>query len=420
MCNYNRHFLIFLIHTNMQDNIVLIDFKFSKLKINQYLKELIDQYIGQKINADGYEIILKKSNEDIKITASQKSIQLDLPVNFMFIKPAGLFSIEGEGEIKVQLEFAIEIDSDFGLKTASKLNGHHWVKDPVLHVGEMNIPFETISNCIIKFMKESMLEKLDQKISETADIKKLIKEQITQFATNYPVYKKPDLYFNGQLHQIQADVFKDEEKDIHIDLWLEFQGKISDEPLKFEVVYDPKFFWLDKSPGSGSQKINIEMSYAGLARMIMSELNGKEVGGKKFELESVNIRNTNKLEIKANLLAPIKGIVTMICQPSLDKESQKIYSGDIDIDIDAQNFIYKLSSPILENILRSKISAMMPFDPTPYLQDFLTRIPQIKLMDNKISLLANCSQVLIEKLDFGDNKLICVLWMKDAELDVEV
>jgi hypothetical protein len=403
----------------MKDNSMLIDFRFSKSKLNQYLQQALAYYENQKLSSEDFAItILKSSNNLINISAKQKSVFADVPVSFKFMKDAGLFSVEGEGSIRVQLEIICDIDVNFGLKTKTVLHGYQWEKGPVLHVGELNIPIETISNCVISFMKESLMEKLDTRLAETADIKKIINEQLQQYAHNYPVYKNPDLYFNGQLLQVQADEFREDENDIRLDLWVEISGKISDMPVKFEMSSDPLFYWIEQKPKSNSQSVEVEISYIGLAKMIMNEMNGQEIGGKEFQLESVHIRNTNLLEVKVNMIEPIKGIITICCQPILEREAQKINISDLEVDVDAANFIYKISSPIIANIIRNKVLAIMPFDPKPYLKNFLTKPPQIHLWDNKIELIPSFSQIFFDKIAFSNQSIICTVLLDDAELDV--
>lgn len=405
----------------MQDNNILIDFRFSKSKLNTYLQEAIDQYANTKITTDDFDIVIKKTETQIiNINARQKSVFADIPISFIFAKSAGLFSIEGEGSILVQLEIICEIDQNFGLKTTTKLLGYQWNKGPILHVGQLNIPIETLSNCVIHYLQDSLMEKLDKRLAETADIKKVINEQLKQYATNFPVNKKPDLYFNGQLLQVQSGLFREDENDIHLDLWLEFSGKISDEPLKFDIASEPNFYWADVIPTKNSQLLDIEISYPGLAKMIITAINGKEIGGKKFELESIHIRNTDQLEIKANMIDPIKGIITITCKPYLDKTSQKLNLETFDIDIDASNIIYKLSSPIIEKIISNKIQTLLPFDPSPYFASFLAKSPQINLLDNKISLIPSFSKLMIDQLNFTANGLHCSIVLEDAELDVIV
>lgn len=408
------------IQTKMLENKILIDFRLSKAKLNLYLQEVIDQYTDTKLSASDFEIIIKKKSHQINIEARQKSVFAAVPITFIFSKKAGLFSIEGEGSIIAHLEIICDIDRDFGLKTKTILHSHEWLDGPVLHVGQLNIPIETLSNCVINYLKESLMENLDKRLAETADIKTAINSQIKQYATNYLVYRKPELYFNGQLLQVQSGLLREDENDIHLDLWLEISGKISDQPLRFDIVSEPVFYWMETGTNQSNQLIDVEMSYVGLAKMILTSINGQEIGGKNFELESVHIRNTNLLEIKANMLEPVKGIITITCKPFLDRETQRINLEKFDLDIDASNIIYKLSSPLIEKIISNKIIALMPFDPSPFIKQFLAKPPQIQLMDNKISLIPSFSQLVIDHITFSENGLICKVILEDAALDVIV
>lgn len=405
----------------MHDNSILIDFRFSKSKLNTHIQEAFDLYADQKMSVEGLDINIKKSTEaTIQVNARQKSIFAEVPVSFNIAKNAGLFSVEGEGSIVANVEIICDIDENFGLKTKTLLHGYRWSEGPILHAGILHIPAEMISNHIIHCMKEGLMEKLDKRLSETADIKKIIHQQMQQYATNYPVHKKPDLYFNGQLLQVESGLFREDEDDIHLDLWLEINAKISDEPVNFEVSTDPLFYWLDKKDKKNSQVVDVEFSYAGLSKMIMTQINGQELGGKKFEIASIHIRNTHSLEIKANMTSPIKSMVTITCLPSLNKTTQKLEIANLDIDIDASNIIYKLSSPIIEKIIRNKVMEMMPFDPAPYLNAFVNKVPPIQLMDNKISLLPTISQLLIRELRFQNQNVLCTLSLEDAEIDVVI
>ena len=179
----------------MLDNSVLIDFLLSKSKLNQYLQEAFEMpdkmvaLLVRFLEQNNGE--LSKSNDkSLSINARMKSIFAEVPIAFTFAKSAGLFSIEGEGSIKINLEIQCEIDETFGFKTKSIMHNHSWYEGPVLHLGELSIPAETISNCVIAYMKESLLEKLDKRLEETADIKKMINEQLKLYATNYLLNRK--------------------------------------------------------------------------------------------------------------------------------------------------------------------------------------------------------------------------------------
>jgi Domain of unknown function (DUF4403) len=405
----------------MSNNNIFLDFKLSKSKLGQFLREQIDMPAQNKLQVDGFDIRLGSvKNENIHISVRQKTILADVPLAFTFIKSAGLFSIEGEGSIRIHLEMTVDFDQKFGLHTKSVLQHYEWIKDPVLHLGELNIPIESLSNCIINFMKENTLEKMDTSARKLVDIKKIIQEQIQNLGYNYPIHAKPDLFLNVQLLHVQSDVFHEDEDNIHLDIWVEVISKITDEQVKFEIKSDPDFYWIDKIPEKNNHKIEAELTYFGIARALINEFKGLEIGGKTFELESIHIRKTATLEIKACLLAPIKGIITVTCNPYLNQEEQKLYADDVQIDVDATNFIYKISSPIIEKIIRAKINALLPFDPAPFFADFIKKIPSASLWDNQLSFYPKVNQIILENLSFNEQHLMCTVLLTDAELGIVI
>ncbi len=405
----------------MNDNNLFLDFKISKSKINAFIHEELKKLLVEKIEVSGYMIQLKQvENNNITVNVKSRSIIVNAPVNFGFTKSAGLFSIEGEGTIKICLEVACQVDEDFLLTTKSTLVSHDWIESPKVTLGQLTIPVETLSDCVIKYVKEDTLEKLDKKIASDINLNEILIKYLNEYGINYPIYKKPDLYFNFQLLQIQSDVFREDENDIHVHMWLEILSKVSDLPVQFEQNQAPKFFWTEEKTESKLQKIDIELSYKGIAKMIISELNGQELGGKSFEIESIHMRMTSSLEIKANLLQPIKGLITITCLPTLDIQQQHIDLENLDIDIDAQNIIYKLSSPIIERIIRTKIQSVLPIKPAETLSKYIAKIPNVHVHHNLITLYPHVSKATIETLNFGQQSINCTLLLGDAEVDIVV
>jgi ABC-type siderophore export system fused ATPase/permease subunit len=106
--------------------------------------------------------------------------------------------------------------------------------------------------------------------------------------------------------------------------------------------------------------------------------------------------------------------------PTLDIELQQIDLMDLDIDINAQNFIYKLSSPIIERIIRSKIQSVLPIKPAETLSKFISKIPTVHIHQNLITLYPHVSKATIETLHFSQQSINCTLLLGDAEVDIVV
>jgi hypothetical protein len=404
----------------MSDNRIQVDARLSKSNINKYLNTALNKYSNHKISIDGFEIIISKSdNETFALNASQKTVFCIIPVHFKFIKPAGLFTIEGEGHLNIHLAIQCDIDSQFNLSTHTSLTDYSWISVPVIHVGDINVPIETITNCLIKHFKDEVLIKLDQNIAETVKLLTYIDDTLNLYGRNYQIYKKPDLYLNAQINKIQSDIFKESENDIQLKLWVEMDCGINDDPLSHIPTSLPSFAWHKVIANDHHQHIDVLISYAGIAKIFAAELNGSELGGKKFNVTGIYIRKTDFVELKVHLLEPIKGIATIRFIPRFDREDQKIYADHISIDIHADHILYRISSPVIEKIILSRIESMLPIDLLPFLKKMTDNIPDIKLMQDSVTVVPSFQNLAIDDIQTTSDGAKCILKLQNPKVNIK-
>jgi hypothetical protein len=406
----------------MTDNLIYLPSKIDKSKLNEVLIKVYTQYQNKKIELDGVTISIKALPDEIRpqIKLEGKKIMGKLPICFTLFKNAGLFSMEGEGIIIIDVEVEIDIFQNFDFQTKTSWISHEWFKGPTVHVGELSIPAETISNCVINFLKEDITTKIDQQIAETIHLKDIVELKLSQFATNIKIHTNPDIYFNGSVNHIFLGHPKDSQDAIEIDIWVELLAKISDEPVNYQFESQLNFFWAEFAPQANQQTLEAEFSYIGLSKYLTSIIDGNEIGGKKFEVEGIHIRNTQNLEIKVHLTAPIKGILTILCNPKFNVESQNLYLDDLQIDVNAENIIYKMASPIIENIVKSKIESQLPYNPTAPIKAILNKLPNINLLDNQIKLSPSFEHPKIESIMLGQNTVQCQISVQNPEVNIEL
>ena len=321
----------------MEDNSLFLDLVITKKKLIDLIYPLVEIYTHSAIDIESYKLKLTlPDTEQIRLTAHGKKVFLSLPLGFKISKPDGIFSIEADGEISLDINIECNLDQYFTLTTKTELLDFDWVKEPRVTVGSLAINLETISDCIIRTVKDDIISKIDRTINEKLDVRAELTQQLEKLGHNILVRRNPELYFNFELLQIQTKGFVDGNDHVNLHLYIEIAVKISDEAILFEQSHNPQFFWLEADPLTGNQEVEVQLSYTGLARAIAKDFNGKDVGGKKFEIDNINIRYTDKLELKAAIFAPIKAIVTLTAIPQFEKSNQKIGLTNIDIDVDAK------------------------------------------------------------------------------------
>ncbi len=407
----------------MGDNNIHFNLHVSKEEINKFIDEYIQQYNQHKITADSYEITLKKpenSNLNIHTSDCSSSVIIEIPLDFTFYKRAGLFSVEGDGSISVCVEVAYDILPDLTYTTTSSLLNYKWLQKPIVHLGTFNMPAEILGDVIIHFMKDNVLSKLDEVIKGKLDLKALLAKQWQQYATNFTLYHNPKLYFNAQLNKIISHHLKSDKTHLNLDLFFDIDVKISDNPVDINTPFNPTFVWKDVLFKDYYQEAFAEFTYKTIANMALSEINGLEFGGKKVILDSINIVNSKNIQIKANLLSPIEGMITIVCHPVFDKATQMVQLQNLDVKVNANNLIYKMVSPVIESTITKKIHENTPLNLKNFMDSYIKKIPEIQIFNNRISLIPKLSTTKIDNIQFLENSLMVQLTIEKMEVDVVV
>ncbi len=405
----------------MGENNIHIKLRISKVQINKFFDDYLTQYSQQKITAESYEITLNKpENTSINIhtSANSSKLFLDIPLKFAFLKSAGLFSVEGEGAIMANIEIEYNILPDLSLSTSSTFLNYNWLQKPIVHLGNLNIPAEMLGDVIIHFMKDNLLTKFDNAIQENLDIKALLTEQWIQYATNYQLNQNPDLFLNARLNQITSRYLISDDTHLTLNLDVDMDLKISDKQTDIVPEFNPKFVWNNHYIKACFQDVFVELSYKKIAKIIISQLDGKEFGGKQVLLDSVHITKQSNLEIKASMTSPMTGLITIVCLPVFSKSTQMITLDNLDVNVKANNIIYKLVSPVLESAFTKKIQDLMPLNLTSFIEIFIKKVPKIQILNDQISIIPTFSTPYIESLGLLEDYIELCINIRDIEIEV--
>lgn len=405
----------------MPENNLNVTVRVSKTGINRWLGLMYSQQTNKQFTADGIQFtLLPSGDEPLKVSASGRSVFTDTVVRFSFIKPAGLFSVEGHGGIRLRLESVITITPDMQMSAETTLTGHEWIEAPAIQIGELNFPVESLSNCLIRYYKENILDKLDAIITEKLRLRDIVEKQILQHATNKLINRKPDIFLNATLNGISSGYLSETGDFITLPLALHLSALVSDKVLAAVPDSNPTFAWVEGPLSEGHQQAEVSLSYEGLAKTIKTALQDREIGGKKFEVSEASVRFTSRLEIKIRLEEPIRGTLTITCLPRIEHESQELFLDEMAIDVNADNFLYKLSSPIIENVISSKIREIIPLQLESLTRPYLEKIPESTLFDGLIKVTPKVDKVIIDSLKFGQFQVTAGLSAFNTGVEIEV
>jgi len=123
--------------------------------------------------------------------------------------------------------------------------------------------------------------------------------------------------------------------------------------------------------------IPITFDYDFLEKELRDVLQGMEVGGKHFDVKSINIRGGEKLNIKMVIDEPIKAEVFIEGTPVYNEIEGELMLNNLDVKVNPGNFIYKLTSPLVNRFVESKMEDFFPVSVNSQLSDLVSKnIPE--------------------------------------------
>lgn len=377
---------------------------------NQFLSDLFEEALDDAVSSEpmevnSVEIILKRIGE-AELRPDHKSIHINLPLNIQLKRPAGLFTVEGSGSINLHLVVDFDIDSSMRLSAKSNLISHDWMEKPILEIGALNIPVETLVNMVLNHHESIITAKIDASLKKVSDLNSLLQRGLDKARENINAQdlKGNDFEMNLQKLSLVEPIIKDQRVLVRGFLnpiiGINTKSQLNQEKIVFE--------WIENSVLSedSTMQIDIELPYDLLKDELRDALQGMEVGGKHFDVRSVDISGGDKLEIRLEIDDPIKAQIFVQGIPIYNELEGLLIMRDIDVKVNPANFIYKLTAPLVNKFIEGKMSDFFPLEVNQKLGEIVrSKIPsEIMIPKGKINV--SHKQVVIDSLSFEMDRIV--------------
>lgn len=388
----------------------------SKSDIMSRIEEAIScQWEKESFSAGGFLIdVALAVKEKWKLEVSEKTVNVSLPLDFTFKKPEGLFSVEGEGGIRLDICCRFEVTEDRNIQIDADLISHDWFKTPTVTIGSLDIPFEFLANIIVNRVKENHWDNWMSTFNSVFNISHQLSELQENYARNIKISQKPDFYANFFIKQWVFVGFQDLSSSVKLILYADYEAVISDKPSPYQPQ---KIVCVEKPVAElmsrKTHQIHFSCSYEGLERILMLYVNNYEIGGRSFDVEKIIIRNTSVFEIRIFLRSPLQGTVTISSVPFFNQEKIMLDFANIKVDVTANQFLYQLSSPIIEKIIRKRIEEYVPI----LLADYLLEMKKMVIdMAKSKGILLSVQTLELSSVKFDISELSAVFALNDFEV----
>jgi len=333
---------------------------------NQFLADLLESALDDAVSSEplevnSVEIVMQRIGE-AELKPENKSVHIYLPLKIQLKRPAGLFTVEGTGAINLHLVVDFNIDAKMRLSSKTELVSHDWLEKPVLEIGALNIPVETLVNMVLNHHESIITAKIDAALKKVSDLNSLLQQglKVARKGIDSQDLKGNRLEF--VLHELSLVEPKHEDYRVVVHGLL--TPTIGINPSTALRQEDIAFKWINESvlQDDSTMQMDIELPYDLLKTELVSALQGMEVGGKPFDVRTIDIMGGERLMIQLEIDEPIKAQVFVQGKPIYNEIEGQLFIQDLDVKVNPANFIYKLTAPLVNRFIEGKMADFFPLE----------------------------------------------------------
>ena len=163
---------------------------------------------NEALEYKGFAVKIKRQG-DLNVTARKKSIYIDLPLDIHIEKQNGLFTIEANGIILLNVTITTSISIDLHLNTKTTIDGWKWLEEPKVKVGILNIPVSPLANMVMNRIDDKITNQIDSSIAKKVNFQDLINKKLARLLDCKKISAEPELYLRAQLEGIESPGFRE-------------------------------------------------------------------------------------------------------------------------------------------------------------------------------------------------------------------
>lgn len=397
-----------------------IDFSVSvnRDKLSDILEEAIDQALQEEpLEVNSVTVQMKRVG-NTTITPNGRNIRLVLPYKIDLQRSAGLFGMEASGGLHLVLDIAYDITSDFKIKSHTSLVKYGWIEKPQIEIGVLNIPLEKIIDMVIKHYESIITGKIDSAIRQNAQVQELIKNALIAVHEKISEMDTKGMDIQLRLKELQlVEPELDAAGDINIVGRIDTHISISDAPG--DEPYNPvTYAWInDYKKTDHALSLDAVVSYGYISRMILEQANEQNIGDRKIKVTDVQVAHVNnEMKIVADITEPINGEAIVTGIPTHNDITGELFLEDVHVKVNFSNIIYKLTAPLVNGFIESKIEELFPLDLNGVIKEKVEpMIPKdVDIPHGKAELLFDA--ITVDHLEFLDEHIIAKVSVNDLNV----
>jgi hypothetical protein len=393
--------------------------KINKKRIEKEMFTAIkDNSKHLKLNINSIDIVLEVIDLP-GINLENKTIYTKIPVQFNLSKDAALFSMNGKGKLYVELKTDFDISANLSLTTKTEVVGHSWIEEPILDFGALDFTVEKLVNMIINHYRDSISSAIDKTVKDHINLKQNLNQANQLLKAKLATVDFKSIQLFVEFSEILVQPIETKGEFIHMigairaDLACGVNNTL--EPTDIQLR------WVESLLSDNISYVNLNITEEIISSILCEYVNSQDYGGEMLVSSGCKVDfQPNRLSVVMNLDQPIKATINIDGIPKYNEHESKLYVENLSVNINAAGFLYKLSAPLLNKFLTSKIKENLPVDIENEIAKNVGKYYKGNTVNNGIIIDYNLSKISIDKMNFHDEGIEAIIKVSDVEATVTV
>jgi hypothetical protein len=391
----------------------------NKTKIEEALfKTIKDQGSGSDLEIHSFKLQFEMLDKP-EISINGKLLQTSIPIKFNLKKFDFLFSIEGHGQMMLNINTVYDIDENFHLTTRTSINGYNWIEEPTIDFGSMNIQVEQLVDMIIRHYDDSISSAIDKSIKDSLDLPKMVNNAIKDGKQKLATFDLRTIKVFAQPSEILIEPITTDNTNILI------KGAIRAEfacGTKNTLVDNGTTLrWVESLLSDNITYIDINVEEDIISNVLCDFINEQEYGGETLIASGCKVDfKPNGLFLNVDLQSPVKASVYIEGVPRYNESDANLYIDNLNVQVNSTNFLYKLSAPLLNKYLLNSIKNRFPLDMDLLIKQHLDKYLNKKFELPNLKVSQQIRKIAVNEIRYNDTGINARIKVSDIEAQLKV
>lgn len=339
------------------------------------LEKMINEQVGNLLISQGDNITGPNDDFDVRIEKSG-NIQLDVqgsainikvPLHLFIQKDIGLTVVKGEGNLELFFLTDYQITKDWELTTKTSIDKYNWQKKPVVKLGMINIPIESIANKLVERSKETVAREIDKQLQENFALKEYLLPVWKKLQDPINVSEEYDAWLKVVPTKVGMTPLVTSDRKIKTTLVVETDTKVILGGFNADTTSLPLLPFSEVAQATDNYHLRLKTAipYKSVEALAKKELIGQtfEDGGRKVTVKDIEIfGQKDKVVVNTVLSGSYDGSLYLVGKPHYNAKKELLELKDLDFELKTSNFLHKSMAWLFQKGLKKKLkeSLQMP------------------------------------------------------------